>query len=67
MKSFENCDCTNQTSQKVTKIIKIGGEEVKAVDAPATVCQDCGEVYFDGLYILELEREVRQRRDKQAA
>jgi YgiT-type zinc finger domain-containing protein len=66
MKSFEKCSCTNQKPAKVTKIIRIAKQEVNVEDAPAFICQDCGEVYFDGKYILDLGRRVREHQ-KQAA
>jgi hypothetical protein len=39
---------------------------IEVRDAPALVCDDCGEIQFDGKYILDLEKKI-QRRQKQAA
>lgn len=38
--------------------IPLAGTKVLVKDAPARVCQDCGEIYFDGPYIVELEKKL---------
>jgi YgiT-type zinc finger domain-containing protein len=53
---YLNCKCENQKREKITKKIPIGGTIVLVENAPARVCQDCGEIYFDGKYLLELEK-----------
>lgn len=62
----ENCPCENLVKRKVTEIIPLAGQAVKVVDAPARVCLDCGEIHFDGKFILDLEKKLL-RRAKQAA
>ena len=66
MRYSTNCNCKNQKPEKVTKVIKIGGESVLVEDAPARVCQDCGEIYFEGRFLLDLEKQIESR-EKQAA
>ena len=55
---MKNCGCKNQKREKVTMEIPIAGTKVLVKDAPARVCQDCGEIYFDGKYLLELEKKL---------
>jgi YgiT-type zinc finger domain-containing protein len=64
---FENCSCRNTKPEKITKEISIGTEKVLVQDAPARVCLDCGEIYFDGKYIMELTRKVRKKLQMQPA
>lgn len=66
MKSLNNCNCENLVKKKVTDTIPIGGHLVEVKDAPARVCQDCGEIHFEGRYLLNLEKEI-ERRVKKAA
>jgi ribosome-binding protein aMBF1 (putative translation factor) len=39
---------------------------VKVENAPARVCQDCGEIHFEGRFLLDLEKQ-HTAREKQAA
>lgn len=55
---MKNCNCENCKSEKITKEIPIAGTRILVKDAPARVCQDCGAIYFDGRYILELEKKL---------
>ncbi|CAN5488231.1 hypothetical protein BH10ACI1_BH10ACI1_06870 [soil metagenome] len=55
---MKNCSCKNQKREKITKEIPLAGTKVLVKDAPARVCQDCGEIYFDGKYLLELEKKL---------
>lgn len=66
MKSSNNCNCENLKRALVTKTIRIGSQSVKVENAPAQVCQDCGEIHFDGRYILDLEKKL-ELQEKQAA
>jgi YgiT-type zinc finger domain-containing protein len=66
MKSKNNCNCENLVKRKVTDTLPIAGQMVKVKDAPARVCADCGEVQFEGRFILDLEKELLKR-EKQAA
>jgi YgiT-type zinc finger domain-containing protein len=66
MKSNKNCNCENLVKRKVTDTIPIAGRMVKVEDIPARVCADCGEVQFEGRFILDLEKELLKR-EKQAA
>ncbi len=67
MKSNKSCNCENLVEQKVTDTIPIAGQMVKVKDAPARVCQDCGEVHFEGRFLLDLEKKLVTAREKQAA
>jgi YgiT-type zinc finger domain-containing protein len=66
MKSNNNCNCENLVKRKVTDTIPIAGQMVKVTDAPARVCADCGEIHFEGRFILDLEKKLRKH-EKQAA
>ncbi len=50
--------CEEFTREKITKEIPIGGTKVLVKDAPADVCVKCGSIYFDGPYIVELEKKT---------
>jgi hypothetical protein len=39
---------------------------VKVTDAPARVCPDCGEIHFEGRFILDLEKQLLKREKKAA-
>jgi YgiT-type zinc finger domain-containing protein len=67
MKSSKSCSHDNLIKQKVTDTLPIAGQMVKVKDALALVCQDCGEVHFEGRYILDLEKKLTSAREKQAA
>lgn len=58
---MENCNHKNRKREKITKEIPIAGQYVSVQDAPARVCQDCGEIYFDGKYIVALEKKVLKK------
>ncbi len=66
MKSSDNCNCKNLVERKVNDILPIAGIMIEVRNAPALVCEDCGEIQYDGKYILDLEKKI-QRRQKQAA
>ncbi len=66
MKSNKNCNCENLVKRKVTDTIPIAGRMIKVVDAPARVCLDCGEVNFEGRFLLDLEKTLALR-ERQAA
>ena len=66
MKHSTNCNCEKLKLEKVTKFIRIARRRVLVKDAPARVCQDCGEIHFEGRYLLNLEKEL-EKREKQAA
>jgi YgiT-type zinc finger domain-containing protein len=66
MKSNKNCNCENLVKQKVTDVIPIAGRMVKVEGALALVCLDCGEVHFEGRFLLDLEKEVKSREKKAA-
>ncbi len=66
MKSLNSCRCENLVKKKVTDKIPIGGHLVEVIDAPARVCQDCGEIHFEGRHLLNLEKEIEERVKKAA-
>jgi len=57
---FLDCHCKKTKPAKVTKEIRIGGTTVLVEDAPADVCQTCGEIYFHGKYLMELEKKIKK-------
>lgn len=61
---FKDCECTNQEKTKVTKKIRLANREILVEDAPAYVCQDCGEIYFEGQFISNLEKKLRKENKK---
>jgi YgiT-type zinc finger domain-containing protein len=61
-----DCACKKLKRERVTKDICIGGQTVQVVNAPARVCQDCGEIHFEGRFLLDLEKKIH-RQQKQAA
>jgi YgiT-type zinc finger domain-containing protein len=67
MKSNKNCNCENLVKRKITDMLPIAGQMVKVENAPARVCQDCGEVHFEGRFLLDLEKKLTNKREKQAA
>jgi YgiT-type zinc finger domain-containing protein len=52
--------------EKVTQFIRIAGQDVLVENAPARVCQDCGEIHFEGRFLLNVEKKLLRQR-KQAA
>jgi YgiT-type zinc finger domain-containing protein len=66
MKSNNNCNCENLVERKVTDTLPIAGQMVKVKDAPARVCAGCGEIHFEGRFLLDLEKKLLKR-EKQAA
>ncbi len=66
MKDSSKCECEKMKETKVSQFIKIAGQEIFVENIPARVCADCGEVQFEGRFILDLEKELLKR-EKQAA
>ena len=61
---FEDCHCDEQSEpQLMTVEIPIGGQRV-TVDIKTRICLKCGEKYFDGRTILNLEKEIRAKSAK---
>lgn len=60
------CQCADEKilSQKVTKKIPIGKQEILLGNVDAKVCEKCGEIYFDGEMILALEAEIQKKQTK---
>ncbi len=44
--------------EKVSNTIPLAGIMVELKDAPALVCQSCGEIHYEGRYILDLEKSL---------
>jgi YgiT-type zinc finger domain-containing protein len=65
MELNKSCSHENLIKQKVTDILLIAGRMVKVEDAPARVCADCGEIHFEGRFLLDLEKRLLKR-EKQA-
>jgi YgiT-type zinc finger domain-containing protein len=66
MKSNKDCKHEIMIERKVTDTMPIAGRMVKVKDAPARVCESCGEVHFEGRFLLNLEKSLIERK-KQAA
>jgi YgiT-type zinc finger domain-containing protein len=64
MKNFMDCNCTNQRRTKVTKEIPLARTRVLLENATAWVCQDCGEIYFDGKTIDRIYRDLKEKKEK---
>jgi hypothetical protein len=39
---------------------------VKVENVPVLVCQDCGEIHFEGRYLINLEKDIISRERKAA-
>ena len=53
------CDCSGKMDRRlVSKTIPLAGRRVRVEDVPASVCEECGEVYFDGPTLLKLEKKL---------
>ena len=58
------CYCGTQTIRKIiTESIPMKGRTVVLEDVLADVCPNpnCGEIYFDGEMILDVEKQIRAR------
>lgn len=58
MKESTDCKCEKIKREKVTQVIRIAKQDVLIENAPARVCQDCGEIYLEGRFILNLEGKL---------
>jgi YgiT-type zinc finger domain-containing protein len=61
---YEDCNCQNTKREKVTREIPLAGKKVLLKDVTAWVCQDCGEMFFNGKFITKLNKKLRQSRRK---
>ncbi len=59
-----DCNCTKQRQTKVTKEIPLAGTRVLLENVTAWVCQDCGEIYFDGKMIDRIYRDLKEKKEK---
>jgi YgiT-type zinc finger domain-containing protein len=55
---YEDCYCKNTKREKVTREIPLAGKKVLLRDVTAWVCQDCGAAFFNGKFILKLEKKL---------
>jgi YgiT-type zinc finger domain-containing protein len=55
---YEDCSCKNTKREKVTREIPLAGKRVLLRDVTASVCQDCGEPFFNGKFLLKLEKKL---------
>jgi len=62
----ENCGEITET-EFINKIIRHLGNEVLAENLEAEVCQKCGERYFSGKVLLELENQIEKGEIQKAA
>jgi YgiT-type zinc finger domain-containing protein len=58
MKNFMDCNCKNMKREKVTREIPLAGKKVLLKNVTAWVCQDCGEPFFNGKFLLKLEKKL---------
>lgn len=61
-----DCSCQNQVKRLVSDKLPIAGQLIEVIDAPAYVCLDCGEIYFEGEYILDLEKKALATSNKES-
>jgi YgiT-type zinc finger domain-containing protein len=61
---YEDCSCRNTKREKVTQEIRLAGKKVLLKDVTAWVCQDCREPFFNGKFLLKLEKKLLQSRRK---
>jgi YgiT-type zinc finger domain-containing protein len=55
---YEDCYCKNTKRKKVTTEIRLAGRTVLLENVMAWECQDCSALYFNGKYLMELERKL---------
>ena len=55
----KTCDCGGSMKKtQVTKTIPLAGRLVRVEDIQSFLCDECGEVYFDGPTLLKLESKL---------
>jgi YgiT-type zinc finger domain-containing protein len=57
---YEDCSCRNTKREKVTEEISLAGKKVLLKNVTAWVCQECGAAFFNGKFILKLEKKLLQ-------
>lgn len=63
MKSSTECKCNKKMEKvKVSKYVHLAGQEIFVKDAPALRCPDCNEIYINGVFLLEKERELLNKK-----
>jgi YgiT-type zinc finger domain-containing protein len=55
----EFCDGTTET-KTVSRTFKRFGQEFRFENIEAEVCPKCGEIYFDGKILKEIEEKIRR-------
>jgi YgiT-type zinc finger domain-containing protein len=65
MKS-NKCSHPKMQQTQISKQLPIAGKMINVVNAPARICVDCGEVHFEGKFLLNLEKEVLNKQKKAA-
>ncbi len=61
---YEDCYCKNTKREKVTREIPLAGKRVLLKNVTAWVCQDCGEPFFNGKFLLKLEKKLLESAKK---
>jgi YgiT-type zinc finger domain-containing protein len=61
---YEDCYCRNTKREKVTQEIPLAGKKVLLKNVMARVCQDCGEHFYNGKFIMKLEKKLLVSRKK---
>jgi YgiT-type zinc finger domain-containing protein len=61
---YEDCSCKNTKREKVTREIPLAGKRVLLKNVTAWVCQDCGEPFFSGKFLLKLEKKLLESAKK---
>ncbi|HEX6279750.1 MAG TPA: YgiT-type zinc finger protein [Pyrinomonadaceae bacterium] len=55
----KTCNCGgHMVRRKVSRTIPLAGRRVRVEDVPASVCDECGEIYLDGPTLLRLEKKL---------
>ncbi len=56
------CYCGTLTERKkITRKVPIGQQDVLLENVDADICPNCGEIYFDGKMLLDVEKAVKKK------
>ena len=56
------CECgAVEQKKKISKEISAAGMKVWVENIDELVCENCGEICFDGETLLKLERDIKRR------
>ncbi|MGI8668466.1 MAG: YgiT-type zinc finger protein [Aridibacter sp.] len=58
MKSSIKHTCKKFENIKLDRFLKIFGKKIFYENIPAEKCLECGEIYIDGMFLIEKEKEI---------